>query len=241
MMEWWNALPGAGRVFALIAIPATIVMILQTILLLIGMGGGGDGDLSADADTDFDGGMGMDTHIDFGAHDFDTHMDAPADSNTDGHSGSAHDGLSLFSIRGIVAFFSIGGWVGLVTVVAQMPLIESVVLSVVAGSAALVGIAWIMKNALRLQDNGNYNLKDAVGKTGTVYLTIPEKDHGKGKISLQTSAAFLELDALNSGSTPIPTGAEVEVCALADDSTVVVRALHIPEENERGRGISKWS
>ena len=44
MMEWWNALPLIEQVFYIIAIPSTLILLLQTILLLFGVGGGHDAD-----------------------------------------------------------------------------------------------------------------------------------------------------------------------------------------------------
>ena len=58
MLEWWNWLSLISRVLAWIAVPATAVMLLQTILLLIGIGGGGDSDFDADGgEVDFDTGI----------------------------------------------------------------------------------------------------------------------------------------------------------------------------------------
>ena len=42
MISWFNQLNDLQQVFALIAIPSSIIMVLQTILLLIGVGDGMD-------------------------------------------------------------------------------------------------------------------------------------------------------------------------------------------------------
>ena len=47
MFEWWESLGEIGRVFACVAIPSTVILFLQTILMLIGIGG---------SDADADGG-----------------------------------------------------------------------------------------------------------------------------------------------------------------------------------------
>ncbi len=57
MLNWWNELIVIQQIFALIAIPATLILVLQTILLLFGIGGDSDSDLDADIDADgIDGG-----------------------------------------------------------------------------------------------------------------------------------------------------------------------------------------
>ena len=63
MLNWWNSLIPAQQVLALIAIPSTLILVIQTIMVLIGFGDGGDGgDVDADelldGDTD-DGGLGL--------------------------------------------------------------------------------------------------------------------------------------------------------------------------------------
>lgn len=50
MITWWNELLLIQQIFALIAIPSTFLIILQTVLMLIGIGG----DDAADADADLD-------------------------------------------------------------------------------------------------------------------------------------------------------------------------------------------
>ena len=47
VIEWWNGLAVSAKVFAAAAIPATVVMLVQAVLLLVGIG--------VDADIDGDG------------------------------------------------------------------------------------------------------------------------------------------------------------------------------------------
>ncbi len=237
MTEWWESLSLLGRIFTCIAVPATAVMILQTILVLCGMGGGADGDLDGDLDPDAD----FDT-------DFDTDLDTDLDADLDGDSmdpesqeagGDAQGGaysLRLFSIRGMVAFFSIGGWTGLAAERMGIPLPGAVILAAAAGLAALFAVAWVMKKAMELQEDGTMELSSALGKTGSVYLSIPPKGQGKGKIQLLLSGSLVELDAVNTGEKVIPTGSEVMVCALADANTLAVEPLFSQKEHKREEG-----
>ncbi len=56
MFVWWNTLDMTEQVFALIAIPSTLVLAIQTILMLFGIGDGDGMDLDGDGVTDgFDG------------------------------------------------------------------------------------------------------------------------------------------------------------------------------------------
>ena len=81
MTVWWNALTDLQRIFAVFAIPSTLLLLLQTLLLLFGLVGHGDAEMSHDHDISHDG------------HDFshDGH-----DFSHDGHDFS-HDGHAGFS------------------------------------------------------------------------------------------------------------------------------------------------
>ena len=48
MINWWNELMLLQQIFALIALPSTVLIVIQTVLLLIGIGGDGDTDVDVD-------------------------------------------------------------------------------------------------------------------------------------------------------------------------------------------------
>ncbi len=206
MVAWWDSLSLAGQIYAAIAIPATVVMLVQAILLLVGVG--------IDGDVDGDG-----------------VPDADLDS----------DGLGLISIRGIVAFFSIGGWAGFVADAGGLPVAVSVLIAFAAGLIALFGVAFLFKSFYKLQGSGNLMIENAVGKAAKVYLTVPPKGQGHGKVNLLLQEQLVELDALNAGDTPFLTGQSVIVCSVADSQTVVVKGLDTEKNATNRGGISKWN
>ncbi|MDD2496083.1 MAG: hypothetical protein PHE29_12925, partial [Tissierellia bacterium] len=103
MTDWWNGLTVLEQVFYYCAIPATIILVIQTIASILGIGSDG-----GDVDVDFDG--DIDTSFDSNTIDF---GDTSAESTSVDAVESASS-LRFFSIRGIVAFFSLFGWVGVV-------------------------------------------------------------------------------------------------------------------------------
>ncbi len=210
MKEWWDSLSQMSQVFATVAIPATVVMVLQTILLFFGMGDGDDVDIADDVDD-----------ISSGALD-----------------GS--DGLSLFTIRGIVAFFAVGGWTGIAVDNANGSEILAIILSILAGSAALFGIAYLFKFALKLQNNGTLSLENAVGKTGEVYIPIPANRKGTGKVMVTVQERLSELSAITSEERDLKTGEYIRVIEAIDDQTVLVVSHDSDETIEKKGGISKW-
>ncbi|MBE6711110.1 MAG: hypothetical protein E7579_08335 [Ruminococcaceae bacterium] len=198
MIEWWNNMDLVGQIFALIAIPSTLVLVVQTILLLCGIGGD-------DIDTD-----GVD-------------ITGNGVGDTPGDGGG--DGMVLFSLRGIMAMAAVGGWSGLVMYEAGINIAVTVLLAVAFGFMALVGIAYLMKLAMKLQQNGTLDLGYAIGKVGTVYIPIPAEMKGSGKINLAMQERFIEVDAMTSAGRKLVTGESVRVTATNENGMVVVEPL----------------
>jgi len=197
MINWWNSMDIVGQIFALIAIPSTLVLVVQTVLLLIGVGGLADGiDLDGDGVPD-----------------------------TPGFEGDGDGGLALFSLRGIMSLAAVAGWSGLVMHEAEMPLGLTVFLAAAFGFLAMVGIAFIMKLASRLQQNGNLDIGYAIGKVGTVYIPIPPKMTGSGKINLTIQERFVEVDAKTPCGRKLNTGESVRITATDPAGIVVVEPL----------------
>ena len=234
MLAWWNSLTILEQVFACIASAATVVLIIQSVLLLFGVGfGGGEADaggLDGGIDSDFD-------------TDFDTAFDGDAQGDFDGtyepgvDTGDGGSGLSLFTVRGLVAFFAVGGWMGL-ALVKYTGAIWAIIIAFLAGTAAMVGIALLFKAALKLQDRGNLDIRNAIGKTGRVYLSIPPGETGQGKVTVMVQERLVELDAVTKSAHEIKTGAIIRVSNVIDSQTVLVE---LPEEKtNNGGGISQW-
>lgn len=231
MLAWWYGLTLVQQIFACIAIAATAILLVQSLLLLLGVGFGTDADHPDldfdDSSSDMDGG-----HLELQElHEMHMGEDAPV------HDADAHSGLTLFTVRGVVAFFAVGGWTGLL-LTKYMGNVFAILIAFAAGNAALVGIALLFRSAYRLQDKGNLELSNALGKTAKVYLTIPPAGQGQGKITLLLQERLVELDAAAKGPRQIPTGALVRVCDVLDSDSVLVEPVQEPEHYEGG--ISKW-
>ena len=207
---WWSSLGTLGQIFATAAIPATVVMVLQTVLLLVGFAGH-DGECdhefsheSAELSHEIDG----------------------SDGDHDVHDGAHHvDGLRLFTVRGIVAMLAIGGWTGVALCDAGVGSIMSSAIAIIAGLAALFLAAYVIKLSLKLQDDGNFNIKNAVAHTATVYIPIPPSRNGTGKITMNLQERFVELDAMTDHGEKLPTGAMVQVVSVTDKNEVIVRPM----------------
>jgi len=195
MIQWWNNLDLFARVYALIAVPSTFILILQTVLLFLGVGVDDDG-------------------IDLTGND---QIDTPGDGGG--------DGLVLFSVRGIMAMLCVGGWSGLALYASGVNRPLTILISLICGTAALFAIAYLMKAAMKLQSSGNIELGTAIGKTGRVYIPIPAESKGSGKITLTIQERFIEAEAVTTASRKLATGEPVRVVATDGTGMLVVEPL----------------
>ena len=211
MLAWWESLDALARGFAFVAFPATALLLIQTVLTLLGLGHDTDADMDLTIDIDGDG---VPDIPDISA------ADAASIGDQDAGVGA---GLQLFSLRGIIAFFAVGGWAGLAFLRSGMDRGLAVLLAVASGALAMVLTALILKSFLRLQYNGTLDVRNAVGLSGTVYLTIPPARSEAGKVTLLLQERLTQLDAVTDCETPIKTGAEVIVVGISGKTTLIVQ------------------
>lgn len=223
MQEWWEALTVLQRVFVYIALPATIILAIQLLLLLFGMGFD-HSDIGDFTDT---GAHGIFDHADI--HDI-------SDANAHGVFDHADHGLSddgspphdlgnlrLLTLRGVVAFFAVLGWCGFwLSSYPAIPLFVILPVSLGAGLLSLYTVAKLFSLVLKLQDSGNIKLINAVGQTGEVYLTIPPHRGSYGKVTVMVQERLGEYDAITDDPNPIETGAGIVVTDITDNNILVV-------------------
>ena len=85
-------------------------------------------------------------------------------------------------------------------------------------------LAKLMQMAMKLQYSGA-NIRNAVGKQGTVYLIIPPKGKGKGKVSVVVQERLREFDAVTESKEDIPTGSQIIVKDVVHPNTLVVEKI----------------
>ena len=189
-MDWFIELSAAEKTYFIIAVVASIFLIIQIILMLFSLGGG---------DIDMDGGFDSPDTID-----------------------DADGGLSFFTVKGLTAFFALGGWCGFAAQTALGDNIWAPILIALAtGAVALLGVGFAMRGLAKLQCSGNLVKKNLIGTVATVYVSIPEKRSGRGKITLTAQGSFMEIDAMTDENEHIPVDSTVEIVEYSDDFAVV--------------------
>ena len=205
-------------VFLICFLIGATIMVCQFLLSLLGLGGhhdlGGDGhDLA-----------GPDLH-DVGGHEGGGH-EGTAHEGT-GHEGSTQSAsssdwiFSVLTLRTIVAALTFFGLTGLAMQQTDLPQACNLTVALAGGAAALFLVAWVMRSLARLQAEGTARIERSVGKTGTVYLTIPGNRAGAGKVQLNLQNRTVEYQAVTSQEA-LPNGAKIVVTSVVSRDTVEV-------------------
>lgn len=203
-MKWYNSLTTPEKIYFYIAVIGTVLLVVQIIMMICSFGGGAD----ADADADFGG---------------DGAFDSP-----DGDLG-----ISLFTIKGLTAFFAIGGWVGLLVLQINSENIAlAIVLSLVSGLGSMILVALALKGISKLQCNGNLDKEKLIGKEAGVYVSVAPSRTGRGKIVLTAQGAYTEFDAVTDETERIPVDERVVITEIGVDYMVVKRASTVAAEEK---------
>lgn len=190
-------------IYTVCAVAGGTVLVLRLILMLLGMD---HADAASDSVLDV------------------TNTDA-GDLSGHGEHGGAFNFLSLQSIAG---FFTMFGLVGL----GLLRINASEVMSLLGGLGAGLLTAWatgmVFWSMRRLQSEGTLNINNAVGQTGTVYLTIPAE--GTGVVNVTVQGTLRALDAVSASGHPIPTGRIIQVVGISAGKILVVREQAIESQ-----------
>ncbi len=214
MVAWWDGLDAVLKILYCIAIPATLVLVIQTILSLFGGFESGAGvDISDTSGIDFHGGSDIGEIADAsdmsGAHHF-----------GDGGNPADFSIMSMITLQGIVTFLTVMGWSSIAAVSSDAPVLLSVLAGVALGFAAMFAAARLLHASRRLAENGTLDLRNAIGETGSVYIPIPAGGAGIGKVTMLVQGRYIECEAMAQGEE-LHTGEIVRVVDVRNDILLV--------------------
>jgi hypothetical protein len=200
MIAWIQSLNGLETFFVICALAGGMGLLLRLVLMFLGGIGDMHGDLHAD------GALAGDLHVG-DLHAGDLHAgDVHAG---DAHAGEVHDtghSFQLLTLQGLTGFFLMFGLVGLaMSRESRVGTPFSLLGGFGAGAVALYMVAKLFQWARMLQSSGTLNFAGAVGKQGTIYLTIPPG--GTGKVEVAVQERLMVLDAVAEDKSEIKTGA----------------------------------
>lgn len=137
----------------------------------------------------------------------------------------------FFTIKNMVAFFTIFGWSGLACINAGLGHGLIIFISIVCGLLMMVIMAGIFYFMSRLVESGNLNIKNSVNKTGTVYIPIPAGRSGAGKVQINVQSSLRELNAVTDETEELSTGTLIIVTDVLNNNLLVVKKHNITTNN----------
>jgi len=132
--------------------------------------------------------------------------------------------FQLFSLRNLINFLLGFGWSGVLLFERFDNKTVLVFIAFVVGAAFVALFFFLIRQILKLSEDNTFKIENTIGKTASVYLTIPERKSGKGKVQVSVNGTTHELDAVTENDT-IPSGTVVRVKAIESGSLLIVEKL----------------
>ena len=154
-----------------------------------------------------------------GMGDVDMDVDMSAGDGLD-----AATGMDLFSIKNVIIFFVGFGWAGISfrEIIPQDGLL--ILAALACGCFFVASFIMIFKQLMKFEGNGAVNMSEAVGKKAEVYLRIPAKRNGKGKVQVSLNGVAREYDAVTNDDEMIPSGKIVDIIGSTGGGALLVSA-----------------
>jgi hypothetical protein len=132
--------------------------------------------------------------------------------------------FSALSLKSIIAFFMFFGWTGVLIMGNQLSVWIAVLSATIAGLAAMFIVAYLIYKYAQLEQSGTLNLYQALDQPGEVYLPVPPRQSGRGKVHLLIEGRIMEVDAMTDGDA-INTGTPVRVVEIMDGNALKVEEI----------------
>jgi membrane-bound ClpP family serine protease len=141
--------------------------------------------------------------------------DAEVDTDIDGDLD-----FPIFTLKSLTGFIGGFGWGGLIVLNQGKSTPLAIGIGVGAGVILSLSVSTLLFLLSKLKNSGNLNIKNAIGKTGTVYLVIPENRKGTGIVHVVVQDSLREFKAMTKGAS-IPTGRRIKIVETEEDLVIV--------------------
>lgn len=146
-------------------------------------------------------------------------------SGADGQleAGSSDSSFEFISLQGIAGFFMMFGLVGLALLSANLSPWAALGGATASGLITLWLVGMIFRSMRRMQSDGTLRIVNAVGKEGTVYLTIPMDGTGQVQVTVQGGQKIF--NAVAATKERIPTGSSIRVVKIIGSNILMVEKV----------------
>lgn len=151
--------------------------------------------------------------------------DSDYDVDHDGDFDADMDGFHIFTFKNMVAFFTLFAWSGLACIEGGLSLALILVISILSGAVMMVIMASLFYYISKFSHSGTMSFNNAIGETGDVYMRIPAKKGGLGKVQIKVEGTLRTLNAMTEDVEQINKGSLIEVVEIIGDNILLVKRL----------------
>jgi hypothetical protein len=146
------------------------------------------------------------------------------EADFDGDLDGAEAPFQMFSLRNLINFLLGFSWTGIsfYTLIPNTAIL--ILLSLAVGFAFVYFFFIIIRQIQKLGEDNTFRLEKTLNKIADVYLAIPGKMQGRGKIMVSLNGSVRELDAMTE-QDKIETNATVRIMRVESGNILIVEKL----------------
>jgi len=190
-LGFFEAMTNVQQVLWYIAIPSTIVFFIMMVLTFMGL----------------DGSDGMDV-------DFETETEFETESEDSGSD------FQVWTFRNLVIFLTVFSWSAISLLDSQVSFALSMTWATLISVIVVLALSSLFFFMHRLQQDNTPKIKEILNKNAIIYLTVPERGLGMGKINVEYGGTIREVKAV-SMNRQYSNGEQVKVVDLQGDLAII--------------------
>ncbi len=131
-------------------------------------------------------------------------------------------GFQFFTLKNLVAFFTIFAWSGIASLDSGLSNFISIIISFSSGLIMMFIMGGIFYLLGKASESGTLILKNAVGAVGEVYMNLKNSRGNIGRVQVQVQGTLRTLEAITDDSEDLKQGIVVTVTGIANDNILIV-------------------
>ena len=133
-------------------------------------------------------------------------------------------GFQFFTLKNLVAFFTIFGWSGIASINAGNSKTITILISLACGLIMMAIMASLFYYISKLVSSGTLKMENALHAIGEVYLTVGANRSSIGKVQIKVQGALRELEALTDSEKDLTQGNVVKVVEVTKNGILIIES-----------------
>jgi membrane protein implicated in regulation of membrane protease activity len=238
MGDWWSAMDLFEKALWALALPFSLITIVQLVLTFLGFGHQPDAELDSGSLSDghdmLEGDHDLSEfdhvevdHIDDISFEGESNVDdLDADlDHSDPFDFQRKPAFRVFTIRGSIAFVTLFAWTAIWGYHAGIGQLLSLAAGAAGGIIGMLTVSSLYYFFSRMTENPTFNIYRSIEEMGEVYIPIEGLRNGRGKVLIEVNGGLRELDAMTDEPEGLSTGTKVRVVNIVDHSTLIVEKV----------------